>query len=335
MKLPDPIKPWFSSAEQTGEYIGIRFGRIPPGASKPEWIFLPHSKVDGIGGFADLLRDRGAEICRLPTIKHAPKPLRLLAIKNAAKFLKRKEILKWLPLNGQPGSCSNTTPPTAVAWHVFDETTTDLIRRACRKSGYTVNSFLLKHLTRAIRSHLEDQAALIPWMIPVNLRGKVSRETDIENHSSYITVKVGAYDTVRDIHRQIYAALGRGDHWANWFSYESSHILPEALRHYLVKTDKYIPVWHIGGFSNLGDWDPEKKWDLPECEGDWLFCPPVLRCQHLGAGCVTFQNRLTIMIQAHQQLTTSCSDPKAWVDGWVKEIQMDLKSLLPEPLVHA
>lgn len=49
----DPISPWFVAAEQLGEFIGIRFGRVPPGQAEPEWFFLRHTDFDGIGGLAE------------------------------------------------------------------------------------------------------------------------------------------------------------------------------------------------------------------------------------------------------------------------------------------
>jgi hypothetical protein len=50
--ISDPISPWFIAAEQLGEFIGIRFGRVPPGQTEPEWFFLRHTDFDGIGGLA-------------------------------------------------------------------------------------------------------------------------------------------------------------------------------------------------------------------------------------------------------------------------------------------
>ncbi|MDB6026473.1 MAG: hypothetical protein JWM68_2696 [Verrucomicrobiales bacterium] len=326
----DPIKPWFKSAQDSGEYIGIRFGRIPTGSTTPEWIFLPHSEVDGIGGFADILRKRGVDLCRLPQIKHPSEPSRLAVLKTFPKFLQPRRKLKWRTLDGATRLSTATEEPTAVAWHVFSETTTTQIRRVCRKANITVNSFLVKHLTKAIRPYLQDEAAIVPWMIPVNLRGKITRDSDVDNHSSFITLRVASYDTLRDVHKKIYAQLAAGNHWANWFAYDSSRFLSPGIIRYLVDSEKYMPVWHIGSFSNLGDWDAEKSITQKGCDGDWLFCPPVLRVQHLGTGCMTFQNRLSLMIQAHPELTTSPAAPKAWVQNWVKEIEMDLASILAE-----
>jgi len=331
MKAFDPIKPWFISLQETGEFIGIRFGRIAPGQTQPGWIFLPHTDVDGIGGFAKILRDRGVELGRLPQIRHPSAPSRLTVLKMLPKFALPQRKLRWRPFAGPARPGTATEPPSAVAWHAFDEATTRQIRRVCRKACITVNSFLLKHLTKAIRPSLEDESSTVPWMVPVNLRGKINRDTDIENHTSFVSVMVHSYDTVHDVHRSVYEALARGDHWANWYSYDSSRILTGGMRRYLIKIEKCMSQWHVGSFSNLGDWDSERKIARPDCQGTWLFAPPVLRCQQLGAGCVTFQNRLSLMIQAHPEMTVNSSITSGWIQNWIKEIEIDLASVLADP----
>lgn len=330
-KATDVIRRWFSAAEELGEYIGIRFGYVPPAGGDPEWTFLPHSKVDGIGGLAELLRRRGAELPRLPQLRHPSTPSLLPLLRVLPKYLVPRQRLTWVQLEGEPKPSGNAQPPPACAWQVFDERTTMRVRRVCRKESVTVNSFLLKHLTKAIRPSLQDQSALVPWMIPVNLRGKVSRERDVENHSSYVSVKVRSYETVHDVHHSIYRALGWGEHWANWYAYQLGRGMSSRMMRWMIRTERATAQWSIGGFSNLGDWDPEEKITQPGCRGSWLFCPPVLRCQMLGAGCVTFQNRLSLVIQIHPNLTTSSAVPRAWMDAWVKEIEMDLASVLPDP----
>jgi len=332
MAKKDPIRPWFDAAEDLGEYIGIRFGRLPPGASEPEWFFLKHTDFDGIGGLAHLLRERGAELPRLAQIKHPAPPSWVSLVRALPKFARPMRRVKWGPLEGPTRPSTPSVPPPAVAWHIFSESATMQIKRVCRKKGYTVNSFLLKHLTKAVRPSLADESSFVPWMLPVNLRGKVSRERDVENHSSYVCVNVQSYETVEDIHTNIYAALARGEHWANWFSYRSGLLLTHGLRKFLIKTERCTSQWNLGGFSNLGDWDSEKKLQQPGCVGPWLFCPPAMCFQRMGAGCVTFQNRLSLSIQAYPELTTSSEVPRGWVQNWVKEIEMDLASILAEPV---
>lgn len=322
------MKTWFLSLQETGEFIGIRFGRIPPGQTEPEWIYLPHTDVDGIGGFAQMFRDKGVDWPLLPQIKHPSPPNRLAVLKNLPKFLIPRRRLTWRTTNDRAHSAAYTEAPPAAAWHAFDEETTKRIRQVARRESITVNSYLLKHLAKAIRGFLEDPSATIPWMVPVNLRGKINRSADIENHTSYVSVGVHPYDTVYDVHRKIYTALARGDHWSNWYSYDSSRILPAGARRYLIRIEKCMAEWNIGSFSNLGDWDAECKVTHPSLAGTWLFAPPVLRCQQLGCGCVTFQNRLALVIQAHPELTTDPAAPRAWMQAWIKEIQTDVSSVL-------
>ena len=148
----DPISPWFVICEEEGEFIGIRFGRIAAGMNDPEWMFLRHMDFDGVGGFAELLRRGGADLQRLPQIKHPANPSWFSLIRALPKVLKPRHRIQWGPLDRGPTvACTNSQPPQAVAWHKFDEASTTQIRRVCRKNGVTVNSFLLKHLTKAIR----------------------------------------------------------------------------------------------------------------------------------------------------------------------------------------
>jgi hypothetical protein len=322
-KTTDAIKSWFVTGQEAGEYIGIRFGHLAPDATEPEWIFLPHTDFDGIGGFAEILRRRGASLDRLPQIRYPVAPSVSPLLRSLPKYLKPRRRLNWA-VKGETPRKTLKEPPSAVAWHIFDEHDTTQMRRACRKVGVTVNSFLLKHLTKAVRPYLEDQSSAVPWMIPVNLRGKVSTGEDTGNHSSYIGIKVQSYETVNDIHRNIYTTLGKGEHWANWYGYQLGRFMSAGMRRYLVDNDLAMPQLYLGGFSNLGDWDPHKEITQEKCLGGWLFSPPVLRCQLLGAGCVTFQNRLSLVIQVHPDLATGSELPRAWMQNWVKEIGLDL-----------
>jgi hypothetical protein len=331
-KAIDAISPWFHLCEEMEEFIGIRFGRVLPGAPEPEWKFLRHIDFDGVGGFGELLRRGGADLPRLPQIKHPAPPSRMALVRALPKFLKPRRRLKWGELDHGPRVLtSKLQPPPAVAWHIFVEEATTQIRRVCRKNGVTINSFLLKHLTKAIRPSLHDESSVVPWMIPINLRGKVFRERDTANFTSYVGVQICSYETVFDIHRKVYAALGRGEHWANWYAYDVGRFASKGMKKALLERDLAMSQWNLGSFSNLGDWDPEKNITQADCEGPWLFAPPVLRCQMIGAGCVTFQNCMSLTIQAHPELTSSPAVPANWIQNWVKEIELDVASMLADP----
>jgi hypothetical protein len=320
----DPIAPWFIAAEALNEFIGIRFGRIAPGKSEPEWFFLRHADYDGIGGFAKILRERGVTLETLPQIKHAAPPSVVPLLKMLPKFLLPHQRVQWKPFSKNKAPSSRSEPPVAVAWHVFDEATTRAIRQVSRKDGITLNTFLLKHLTTAIRPFLADELATVPWMIPINLRGKVTRDRDTANYSSYVSVKVQPRETGPAIHKKIYAALERGEHWGNWYAYELGRLNTHGIKKFLIARELATSQWNLGGFSNLGEWDAEKKISQLDCMGDWLFSPPVLRFQKIGAGCVSFQNRLSVLIQAHPELTADSAHCKNWMQNWVREIELEL-----------
>lgn len=328
----DPIAAWFIAMEELGEFIGIRFGRLAPGATEPEWIFLPHTDFDGIGGLAEILRRRGAKVESLPQIKYPVAPSWFSLLRALPRYLSPRRRVKWGPVDKGSGPGDSSKPPTAVAWHLFDERVTTQIRRVCRKAEVTVNSFLLKHLTKAIRPCLKDQSSVVPWMIPVNIRGKVDRGRDTAVHTSYVGVRVQSYEMVHDVHRNVYAALRSGEHWANWQMYLLGRFVSAGIRRYLVASGLGASQWNLGGFSNLGDWDREKEITQPDCQGGWLFCPPVLRILAIGAGCATFQNRLSLTIQAHPTLTTDPAVCRLWVANWVREIEIDLASVLEPEL---
>ncbi len=322
----DAIASWFVAAEELGEYIGIRFGHVPEGVTSPNWEFLRHIDFDGIGGFAELLRRRGAQLARLPQIKHPRSASWLDLLRALPKYASPRRRIQWAPLEGEKIIGTNTAPPPAVAWHIFDEPVTTQIRLACRNASVTVNSFLLKHLTKAIRPFIEDHSSDVPWMIPVNLRGKVHRDRDTANHTSYVAIRVRSYETVHDIHQNIYAALATGEHWANWNAYHSGNLFSAGMRRWLITNERCMSQWNLGSFSNLGDWDPDRLLTEPGCQGGWLFCPPVLRCQPIGAGCVTFQNRLSLTLQAHPELTVNDRHTWNWLHNWIREIEIDLAS---------
>lgn len=298
-----------------GDYMGIRYGRVPHGSDLAEWSFVSHCDCDGIGGFARLLRERGAVLPQLPEMKqHAGGvilPLWRLWRGNSEKqgCAERRD---W----------SSSTPPSvgasdAVAWHLFTEEETNKIRVMCREKQVTVNSHLLKQLDQAIRLEIRRPALKIPWMVPVNLRGKINYADDTENHVSCVEVCIAADDTAETIHARIQRRLKDGEHRANHFLFMLGRFLSEGTKMKILAADRTKPAGNIGAFSNLGVWDSEKR---IETNDSWLFCPPVVSGQLLGAGCVTFQNRLGLSIQGHAGPSCSREIATGWMKRWVERI---------------
>jgi len=318
------VRVWFETLESLGEYVGIRFGRVSRLNGKVDWFFLSHKDFDGVGGLAHLLRERGADLPHLPRITHPYDESWLHFFRFLPTLLASRRVLEWNPLKQGKEIASTSQPPPAVAFHVFDEATTAKIRRSSRMAEVTVNSLLMKYLDRAVRPALADPASAVPWMVPVNLRGKVVQSEDTGNHSSYVGIQIYASETAKQVHRRIYSALRKGQHMAAWKGFTATRLTTPEIKMRMIETSRATSQWSVGAFSNLGVWDPEKQITAPECMGDWLFAPPVLRFQMIGAGCVTYRGRLALTLQIHPELTTSPQVANEWLRAWVREIEFGL-----------
>src|SRR3990170_875035 len=109
----DVIKLWFLAAEELGEYIGMRFARLAPGATEPEWMFPRHADFDGVGWFAENLRQRGAVLERLPTIRHPADSPRFPLWGALPTYLKPRRRLKGRSLGRGPATSKCSGPPPA------------------------------------------------------------------------------------------------------------------------------------------------------------------------------------------------------------------------------
>lgn len=294
--------------------MGIRYGRVLHDSGEVEWHFVSHIDCDGIGGFARLLRERGVETGKLPKTKHSFRgviaPLWNLwrDSRKAGECAVRGD---WLVPSGATES---------LAWHLFTVEETSEMVTLCREMGVTVNSFLLKHLDEAVRPGIRKPEARIRWLIPVNLRGDIQCEDDTANHVSGVEVCIAPDDTPEAIQAQIRRRLERGEHRANHLLLMAGGILSHAGKVSYLRKDRAKPVGNIGSFSNLG------VWDMDEASGDgWLFCPPVVTGQRLGAGCVTFKGCLGIAIQGHSAAPLVV---EGWMTRWLDLIRV---SHFPRP----
>ncbi len=274
--------------------MGIRYGRVPKGSEEVEWHFVSHCECDGIGGFAQLLRERGADLRELPQTKNSCRSLIVPLWRLWRASFENHECADrsdWLQQGAQQTGASG-----AVAWHIFTEAETMDILAECRRNHVTVNSLLLKHLDQAIRPEILRPHMDIPWMIPVNMRGDITHVDDTENHVSCIEARIAPEDSAGSIQKQILLRLQRGEHRANHLLLGLGKVLSHRAKVKFLIRDRAKPAGNIGAFSNLGVWDADK---ILETDDAWLFCPPVVKGQLLAAGCVTFRNRLSITVDLH------------------------------------
>jgi hypothetical protein len=291
---------WFRASEAVGDYMGIRYGQISNG--ELEWLEVSHCECDGIGGFARLLRERGLKNLTVPQTKHSSRGIFLPLWRLLCGKIK-KEIC------AERNDWKQTSPSINITWHLFTKDETQAILDHCRELGVTVNSYLLHALDQAVRPEVTRSERNISWMIPVNLRGDICYPDDTENHVSCVETKVGANDTPAMIHRKILHQLRRGEHRANHVLLNIGRIFTHQGKVNLLTKDRNKPAGNIGAFSNLGVWNFEDQ----TSEDGWVFTPPVVLGQLLGAGCVTFQGRLGLATQGYTEKDQIESRMKRWI----------------------
>lgn len=307
---------WFRASEASGDFMGIRYGRKPVDSEEVEWFFVSHCDCDGIGGFAQILRESGVELPTLPKTNYPNREI-IRPLWNCWRKKRQNTdeiaVREHWALSKQHSAGSSQS----VAWHLFTEEETAQIRQNCRHQKVTINSFLLKQLDQAVRPDIKKPKAAIPWMIPVNLRGDISYDDDTENHVSCIEPLIAANDSPKDVQRQIQNCLEWGEHRANYLIFSLGKFLSQKIKVKVISKARSKQKGNIGAFSNLGVWDSRQKF---ESANTWFFCPPVCKGQLLGAGCVTFQNRLSLTIQAHSDLSNQPKIAKTWMARWVNAI---------------
>lgn len=282
---------WFRASEAAGDTMTIVYGRIPKGSGQIEWFHLSHCECDGIGGFTRLLRERGIKDLTPPKTKH---PFRKLFAPLWNRVIDSISLPPCANRSDWKHNVASASEDHPVGWHLFTKEETQRIIDHCRELQVTVNSFLLKQLDQSIRQEILRPKEKISWMIPVNLRGDIEYPDDTANHVSCIEPKIAADDTPQSIQTQILHRLKRGEHRANFLLLSLGGIFSHATKVRLLQKDRTKPAGNIGAFSNLGVWEIDPA--LTADEG-WVFCPPRVTGQLLGAGCVTFNGRLGLATQ--------------------------------------
>lgn len=326
--VDDYVARWFAENQRTGDYMGIRFGRIAAGQPVPDWLYLPHWRYDGVGGFGHILRERGADgLGSLPQMKHPMRPGLWREVRAMLRLQRRMKTrapwyvpgAAWLDANRARSSCNN-----AVGYRVLSQGATLALKRRAEKQQISLNSLLLWGLDRLARQTFLPRTAfaidwstqVTQWMIPVNLRGGVTLQRDTANHLGLMDALLPAAATPEQVHAQIRDELAQAAHFAAWRLMGLSRWLSPRTVAAVVNKEAARGVVHTGVFSNLGDWGMA----LPsqEAEAMWLFCPQTTRKVPVAAGAICWAGRLALTLQFHPMFDATDDLVSAWAGRWLE-----------------
>jgi hypothetical protein len=306
---------WFDILEEMGEFIGMRAGRLVPGAAQPAWEFHSHAGQDGLGWFTGLMRrERPHAGIAIPRMKNTKRPSVLAQVGALLQLVGRKPEAAarwntfdagWRPMPGV------AVPGTAAATHAFAVEDTRRLNDRAASNVVSLNSLLLATLGRASAPLLDDGPAF--WMMPVNMRGPVQLERDTANHTSYLQIRTFADTIASQVHEQVRARLSANEHWGGWLFANCGRIVRYAGMKWIFNRELARTggrPW-TGAFSNLGVWD--------DC-GMWFVCPPVAKSCPLAVGVVICEGRLSLTIDAHPSIARDAAWTRALLNNWITEL---------------
>jgi hypothetical protein len=312
MKI-DWVAEVFSAMRDCGEDISIVYGHKSEATTQaePRWFERPHDEFDGMSGLASLLRAQGFRVEKLPVLRNDYfsfwQGLRgFFAVLPALKIYRRQ----WRQFDGgRPVTFRSVSK--RLAWRLLTEAQTLQVMAEAKSAGVTVNTYLLFHLDAAVSSRLTQPSSSRRWMIPVNLRGCVTRHEENAPHMSFLAVDLHRGESARQIQAQIDSLRARACHWGAWIALHAGKLLgAQGMRRDVRMRERKQHGW-TGIFSNLG------VWNVPG-SGSWIFCPAVWRAQPVGAGCLTMNGRMALSLQLHEGFGADLRTANAVLDDWLQ-----------------
>jgi hypothetical protein len=303
----------FSRLEDDGESIAIRYGALTDGS--PRWYERSHARFDGVGGLVHTIEAMDGRILGEPRMANVSWPSRPLHVAAGLTILWGADGARWrrLPRGGAAQLAVHSQRP-AHAWALLGRDRVAAMQASRNTVGATVSGYLLSCLNAALAPAVSHKDGPALWVVPVNLRGAISRRRALSNHISFLPVRVRIDDEPADVTAAIRARLDDGSHWV---LYAAARLAATGgARLSVTPWADRLRGRSVGLFSNLGAWQVA-GWDT---DTSWVCCPPVTRFLPLSAGVVTVNGVLGLTLQAYPSLTMRDDDVREWLQAWLEHI---------------
>lgn len=294
---------WFQLLQEAGEDVFIRVG-----VGGDEFALRSHVDFDGLGAVVDVLRAAGVDAAvadgGVPAVSAATATL--TALRFAADVPRHVD---WWPR----GPAETAAPRTATKILGVDETRA--LVQAARDAGGTVTTLLLARLATTLAPALTTPTHAQPWMVPVNLRGRVQGPTPLSNTVGFLTLTQTSTSTAASTKQALARALAAGEAQATWQLNQIGKVVGRRGMQQILRKATSSGYKNVGNFSNLGVLDVKNP---ALVAGGVTFLPPVARSQSCAVGVVTVAGRLSISCVLHPTVRVSHDAMKRWLDDVVR-----------------
>lgn len=307
----DVVSRWLQAAENDGESMAILLGCGSVSTLSIDWRFYSHLHYDGIGAFARALANAHSVPIPMPIGSFPPAGWTARSLPALAP----QPVLSESASRPESSTCAvpELVEKGLLAWHHFSLDASQAICAHARHKQCTVNSRLLYSLHQSLLKK-EHVGPHFNWLIPVNLRGALSPlRRAYSNQVSSILYSGSRLDSLEETQRAVHGQLARGEHWQQYRRMRSLCRLPLWMRTWILKRQRLKQAIPTGTFSNLGAWDASTSL---EKDHFWLFCPPLASHHQVAAGCLCFQNQISLVLRLAPDSPLAERPAKHWMQSW-------------------
>lgn len=307
----DYIAMWFDVRKELGISDAMNIGPMNKINGNIQWHTFSHSKMDGIGGIATILREQGYPCRQLPQSgeKFEPSAWSLYRLnkiernkKNINNTCTPSKTIRWK--NQYP--CSNDNSADIVNIY-FDKNTTLKIKRNAKKNSVAFSTFLIWSLNKSVADNLLDGNQNYYWFYPVNLRGAISLNNDTSNYSSGINICLNNYITPKQLQKEIKHKIKLKEHWSTWKLAHIGKLIGKAGVRYIYNSISK-KHFYAGSFSYLGRWPLQADKNPAENEKEvWVSCGIGTKNYPISTGIMEWYGQLTLGLKLHPMI---CQDVK-------------------------
>lgn len=241
-------------------------------------------------------------------------PSALVRLQALQEYFANRSACPWIWPDPSSAPSDGGLSPN-FAWTVFEPDETEALCTSAKSRGVTVNSWLLWHLTRLVEERRRVRAPGIGWVIPVNLRGAVALERSTANHSAMLRLNLPRQAGVRTVHNIVKNALHNRLHWGSWDVAQAGGRLSDFAIQAAYEMEWLVSGHWAGVFSNLGELHGGGPSGV-----SWLVAPPVHRRLPFGAGCLTWNGRLSLVVQLEPRIPPEIEPAQVWIDEWRRRL---------------
>jgi len=313
----DYVAMWFEARKKFGISDAMNVARLDLENHTEEWQTFSHSKMDGLGGMALLMRSAGYPSQRLPKSSEKSKPNFLsflsLLFKQPKPIAEKK--IRW-----KNNYAVDRSTDGKIAYDFLTEEETQTVKKLAKASRTTFNHYILWALNRTVAMHLLDGKQNYYWLYPVNLRGPLDFNTDIFNYSSSINLCVDNEISPKHLQERVKQQLKAKAYWVNWYLANIGRLIGRIgvqwIYQYISKRQFYA-----GSFSFIGHWPLPDDKNPPKNKNEmWVTCGIGTKNYPVSTGILMWYDRLSLGIKLHPSI---CND-----DALTQQCLKDWKHLL-------